>query len=449
MDITPLATNPSTSYDTSIDWVTMGTIVGTSLLPEEGTVDCPVTMVTNSSTEYPPPVAWTWTPIPWEWWEITQLVLAVVGIVGNGLVMAVLFRSPCDHGNRGRRNQRHTTDILIAALAFADFMTSLFNIPRSRIATLPEGTIASEVYCRVVHSSMLMWTSFCTSIYTLTTISVERMIAVRYPLRFRVIVSPGRTTSLAVGIWVLSLALNSFNLFVNIAQDGSCKTVFSAAGFGKFRIALGLSVFFVEYLIPVVVMVVAHFLTIRALQQHSQSMVSGTGNRRGTNNNLLVARRRVVEMLFVVVVCFIVCWTPDQIGYLIFNLGLIDRSHDISDLYRCLIILAFVNSCVNPFIYAARNANFRKAVMGRFSRGRGGDQPVFGEDDQLVFRTSIVSDVTTTSTMPPIALYITNTSNRASQFSPGDEIQATSAIGTDNVSLKKKTRMQLRDSRPD
>eukprot|EP00057_Strongylocentrotus_purpuratus_P017481 XP_011671955.1 PREDICTED: G-protein coupled receptor 15-like [Strongylocentrotus purpuratus] len=117
--------------------------------------------------------AWVWLPVSWHWLQIIQLVLAIIGILGNLLVMLVIFW-------RGRR--RCATDILIGALAAAEFLTSIFFIPHRRVIQLPD-TIAGELYCRIINTSVLIRISISASIFTLTTISIERLMAVRFAER--------------------------------------------------------------------------------------------------------------------------------------------------------------------------------------------------------------------------------------------------------------------------
>ncbi|XP_003727169.2 galanin receptor type 2-like [Strongylocentrotus purpuratus] len=298
------------------------------------------------------PVVWSWIPISWEWWEVIQLILAIAGIIGNSLVMLVLFRV---------KKKLCSTDTLIAGLALADFLTSVFIIPHAQVKTLPD-TVAAQLYCRIIHSNSLMWTSICASIFTLTTISIERLMAVRYPIIFKRFFT-SRTTSLAIGgIWIISLVINTVSFYIHYIFEGNCALGFPTPSFQKF---IGIFFFISEYLVPVSVMILAYVFTIRTLRERAQPYSAENQSRR-PNKLFLVARRRVIEILFIVVVIFIICWTPDQFGFLAVTVGIIDFSHFDSPLYRSFVVLAFVNSCANPIIYAARNPNFRQALKELF-----------------------------------------------------------------------------------
>eukprot|EP00057_Strongylocentrotus_purpuratus_P033605 XP_792072.2 PREDICTED: galanin receptor type 2-like [Strongylocentrotus purpuratus] len=284
--------------------------------------------------------AWVWAPVSWEWWVIVQLVLAIVGILGNLLVMLVIFWP-------GRR--RCATDILIGALAMADFLTSIFIIPHRQVIQLSD-TVGGELYCRIIHTSVLMWISICASIFTLTTISIERLMAVRFPIWFQRLFSPKRTSIAVIVIWIAAFIINIGSLYAHfVTEDRQCVLSLPMA-FHRF---LGVCLFILEYVLPVVIMVTSHAWTIYSLRQRQASA-------------LRQVQSRVLQTLLIVVITFIICWTPDQFGFLVFNLGIVQFTHLFSPLYRCFVILAFANSCVNPVIYAARMPRFRKALKDLF-----------------------------------------------------------------------------------
>ncbi|XP_041477918.1 mu-type opioid receptor-like [Lytechinus variegatus] len=281
---------------------------------------------------------WIWIPVEWHWWEVLQIILAIAGIIGNFLVMLVLFRV---------RRKLCSTDTLIAGLALADFLTSIFIIPHPRVKKLPD-TIAAEIYCRIVHSSVLMWISICASIFTLTAISIERLTAVIRPVQFKNIFTPKRSLVIIGYIWFAALLVNIVVMFVVYYDDGACVFSFPSVWFHRFT---GVMVFLIEYLIPATTMVVAHAFMIWTLWKRLRK-----------NDKQREANRRITLMLLVVVVVFVICWTPDQIFYFALNIGLIDVSYLYSPQYRFYVVLAFINSCANPIIYATRNPNFRKAL---------------------------------------------------------------------------------------
>jgi len=57
---------------------------------------------------------------------------------------------------------------------------------------------------------------------------------------------------------------------------------------------------------------------------------------------------------------FVVCWTPNEI---VFFLNFLGHSVDFGGwLYHLSTVLVFTNSCINPFIYAAKYREFQHGV---------------------------------------------------------------------------------------
>eukprot|EP00057_Strongylocentrotus_purpuratus_P022444 XP_011676918.1 PREDICTED: nociceptin receptor-like [Strongylocentrotus purpuratus] len=67
-------------------------------------------------------------------------------------------------------------------------------------------------------------------------------------------------------------------------------------------------------------------------------------------------------MMLVVILIYLVCWTPNPIAYLGYKIGWFPESYINSHLHSMLTVLGFYNSCANPIIYAARYPEFREAL---------------------------------------------------------------------------------------
>jgi len=78
------------------------------------------------------------------------------------------------------------------------------------------------------------------------------------------------------------------------------------------------------------------------------------------SSNVNAAGRNAVVTSLMICCGFIVCWTPTGV-YNLFML--IDRIKNVSGLfYNFVIMMVFMNSCINPFIYAAKYREFQTGV---------------------------------------------------------------------------------------
>ena len=146
------------------------------------------------------------TRVPWDWRLISQLILAVIGILGNSLVIHV-YRC-----NMRNLKKKASTNIFIAALAVADLITSISTLPFPTLSYVPDN-IGGHVYCKLVASFNVMWVSIVASVFTLTTLAVERFVAVAYPLRYKRIFTLKTTRVVIAAIWLSAFILNSFGFY--------------------------------------------------------------------------------------------------------------------------------------------------------------------------------------------------------------------------------------------
>ncbi|XP_072040800.1 galanin receptor 2a-like [Amphiura filiformis] len=290
-------------------------------------------------------------PVPWDWRLIVQLILAIVGITGNSIVIHVYLHT--------RKLTMSATNRFIAALAVADIITSICIIPIPTLSYVPDN-FGGHFYCKVVTSSLVLWTSIVASVFSLTVLAIERFVAIAQPMRYKRLFSVKVTRFIIVIIWMLAFAFNTFVLYVNHLDNvrGACYVDFGGT---RFQMFIGVSAFILEYLAPVTFMLVANIRSIQILNMRARVFTTKTNQQSG-NLALLKARQRVIYMLLAVIISFIICWSPDQFAFLAFNLGLVPFEYLYGNLYRAFVVLAFANSCLNPVLYALTNKNFRRAI---------------------------------------------------------------------------------------
>ncbi|XP_071500770.1 cholecystokinin receptor type A-like [Diadema antillarum] len=323
------------------------------------------------STKVPLSSGWSWQAITWSWWLILQMFTAMLGIMGNSLVIIVFFT---------RRQLSCSTDTLTGALAGADLLASVFMIPHPLPLTVPS-SVLGQLHCKVVYTSMFLWVSFDASIFTLTAIAVERYIAVAFPFHSKHLLTRKRVIIVIVANWIFGFMVESFlfNVAKVVKSSNNCASVFPS---NDVQMLIGTILFLMLFIIPALLSLTMQAMTAHAL--HRQSLVfRKEGNQEGGSNpsaRHLAARKRVLQMLFIVVLVFIVCWGPSQCVYFVFNLGLLPDSYWYSPLNNALVVLSCGNSCANPIIYTVRYPEFRTAIGELFSAKKGkSTAPLFSE----------------------------------------------------------------------
>ena len=173
--------------------------------------------------------------------------ISLIAVLGNGLVIFVIAK---------KRKMQTVTNIFIANLAFADVIIGMFSTPFQFQPALHQRWDLPEFLCKIAPSFKTL--SVSVSVFTLTVISIDRYVAVLYPLKAGF---SNKTAILGLAlIWIVGIA-SSFpeGLYFNFqyVYDSAigelkpfCKDEWPSEQFGKYY---HLYLFIVQYLLPLLV----------------------------------------------------------------------------------------------------------------------------------------------------------------------------------------------------
>ncbi|XP_075158109.1 RYamide receptor-like [Haematobia irritans] len=125
---------------------------------------------------------------------LLYIPIFIFALLGNGTVCYIVQSTP---------RMRTVTNYFIANLAMGDILMSLFCVPSSFISTFILGYWPFGIaLCHFVNYSQAV--SVLVSAYTLVAISIDRYIAIMWPLRPRI--TKRYAKFIIVGIWIIALA---------------------------------------------------------------------------------------------------------------------------------------------------------------------------------------------------------------------------------------------------
>ncbi|XP_069000530.1 mu-type opioid receptor [Embiotoca jacksoni] len=268
-------------------------------------------------------------------------IVCVVGLVGNVLVMYIIVRYT---------KMKTATNIYIFNLALADALvtsTLPFQSVNYLMGTWPFG----DMLCKMVMS--IDYYNMFTSIFTLTTMSIDRYVAVCHPVKALDFRTPRNAKIVNVCNWILSSAIGLPVMFMASTTPSSivdCKLIFPHPSW-YWDTLLKICVFIFAFIMPVLIITVCYGLMILRLK--SVRMLSGSQEK---DRNL----RRITRMVLVVVAVFIVCWTPIHIFVIITALINIPSSTLQTITWHFCIALGYTNSSLNPVLYGYLDENFKR-----------------------------------------------------------------------------------------
>nr|AKQ63061.1 orphan G-protein coupled receptor 56 [Platynereis dumerilii] len=305
---------------------------------------------------------------------IIYYVIGACGIFGNILVCIVMFSSAT--------LRRKITNWFIINQSLVDFAVSFFLTVQADVqGEPPHSGIAGELYCRIWATKLFLWGFLVSSTYNLVALTIERYLAVVHPIWHKTSFSKTKATVLIALVWLFGPVWNaSYMIVTSSNEDGVC-AIYAIWPSITVRRFFGVLTVLLQYLIPLTFIIFAYGSIALKLYRKLKS----DGAAKGKDETIQRGMRNTVKTLVLVAICFVACWSWNQIYYLMMNLGF--REDYSSNFYHFTVIAVFINSCVNPMIYALKYDPFKKAAYQLFCTKMLGIRPNAIEDQSASHNT--------------------------------------------------------------
>ncbi|XP_006822626.1 allatostatin-A receptor-like [Saccoglossus kowalevskii] len=330
--------------------------------------DFNATNITNITTEASTIIASTSSTSKTEvTMKVIISVIGTLGIVGNLIVCFVILKD---------RFLRTLTNIFIFNQSLIDLTSSILLLvlnlgPTKKTVVVPMG-VAGDILCKIWLSRYFMWASFNVSTFNLVALTLERYVAIVYPVVHHNRFTATKARRICVIVWIMGLVYQSYWAKANYNRnDGSCGVEYPEGAMQK---ALGMMAFIVEYFFPLAIMSFGYmrmFLVLKRRTTKIRSAATTSGNGSSTqeeNPSFVKARNNVIKMLCIVSLTYALCWAPNQIMYIEYNMLGVHHTEVVRD---TTVVIAFLNMCVNPMIYALKYRQFQEAIKKLICRQYG------------------------------------------------------------------------------
>nr|XP_022303555.1 kiSS-1 receptor-like isoform X1 [Crassostrea virginica] len=301
-----------------------------------------------------PPMSVHVLPIIWT-------ILIIVGAVGNGLVLYIVFRF----------GERSVTNIYIINLALADLAFLLIVVPITAVSfTMPIWGFGDGM-CKFF--TFTIYVTVHATCLTLMAMTIDRYQAIVYPIQSMNWRNTRASTFVCLGVWSVSIVLSlPFAIFHKEMRDPDNTTI-CGPDWPSPSIDKGatLAVVMTSYVIPLAAIIACYSRILLHLWRGGSSCSRQTSEANGTvplrSAGQLRRKKRVTRMVAIVILLFAWCWLPIQFFTLWYKF---DPDFPlIPALLKFKIFahtLSYANSCVNPFVYAFMNEGVRKAFQKKF-----------------------------------------------------------------------------------
>ena len=259
-----------------------------------------------------------------------NILLSITATLGNSLILVALHKESSLHP---------PSKLLYRCLATTDLLVGLITQP-----------IYAAYWMSLVHEqwSICQFSFYATgvtgyalctvSMLTLTTISVDRLLAMLLGLRYKEIVTLRRTYNILAIFWIVSLVSGFFFHLNN-------------------RITFWFSVTGAP--LCIVISIASYTKIFRAISHHQAQIQDYAQQQPSQPNALIMARyRKAVYSALWVQLVLVVCYVPNMTVEIVISKGL----SNFMVIRGMANVLVFFNSTLNPFLYCWKISEVRRAV---------------------------------------------------------------------------------------
>ncbi|XP_048063640.1 trace amine-associated receptor 13c-like [Megalobrama amblycephala] len=265
--------------------------------------------------------------------------------------------------------QLHTpANVLILSLAVSDLLVGVFVMPLYLSGLIESCWISGPVMCSFLKFADFQATSV--SVHTVALIAVDRFLALSYPFFYSEKISPTVICIATLFNWLFSLLYNFTLLFINgnftVVCPGECVYFVDEVS--------SLIDLLVVFLMPCTLIIILythvfviakkHATAIRALQVHKSTSKNRVSDK---------SERKAAILLGILVFVFLLCLLPYYICSLV-----VSYNADVFLVRDVAVIFFFLNSTINPIIYALFYPWFQKSLKLIFTF------KVFNKDSSLI-----------------------------------------------------------------
>lgn len=250
------------------------------------------------------------------------------------------------------RQLQTPTNIILLSLAVSDLLVGAAVMPISIIVS-QNCRILRRIVC--ILQILLSFILTSASVGTMVLISVDRYLAICYPLRYPLILTTARVKISVSLCWFISIIYNIIMLKDQLPSADFSNPCYQKCKLVKNNVADGVDMFltFIGPLSVIILLYMRVFVVALSQARVLRSHISATATDTVTiKRSTLKAARTLGIVLLVFIFCFCPYYIPSLTGQ--------DSTSSLAYIFQ--LWLLYGNSAFNPLIYAFFYPWFRKAI---------------------------------------------------------------------------------------
>ncbi|XP_034363282.1 neuromedin-U receptor 2 [Arvicanthis niloticus] len=291
--------------------------------------------------------------------SVAYALIFVVGVMGNLLVCLVIVR---------HQTLKTPTNYYLFSLAVSDLLVLLLGMPLEVYEMWHNYPfLFGPVGC--YFKTALFETVCFASILSVTTVSIERYVAIVHPFRAKLESTRRRALRILSLVWSFSVVFSLPNTSIHGIKFQHFPNGSSVPGSATCTVTKPMWVYnfiiqatsFLFYILPMTLISILYYLMGLRLKRDESLEADKV-----TVNIHRPSRKSVTKMLFVLVLVFAICWTPFHVDRLFFSFVEVDKwTESLAAVFNLIHVVSgvffYLSSAVNPIIYNLLSRRFRAA----------------------------------------------------------------------------------------
>lgn len=270
---------------------------------------------------------------------VISAFLTFITVPGNLLVLVTVYKDP-------NKDLRTPFCLYVVNLAIADLIVGCVVEPISVVFHLYEGIHAGATLENVAVIHMSYFISCTASVLSLAALTVDRFVAVEWPVKYRTRLSLLHAGIVSLFIWLVSLSFPFIYFRVGYMMY--------AFVFANTSIVFTLLILIFAYL-----RIISKVRAQTKISASLQAGISATQIRLKTVTSL--REGRITNVFIAVIAAYGCCYAPTCVLIYLMNFCTSCSCYSIHWFRDMQFIFVLINSSLNPFLYSWRLPSFKNA----------------------------------------------------------------------------------------